>query len=149
MESIDKIFRTANAVTPEDFRYPERMNPGTILMFNHMIVFAQGRIPGLTYLVSADFSDPGGHEAPTSKHYTGEAIDFHFILKDKSVMPVLEQLAMAERFGWGGIGIYPHWISPGLHVDTRQIKTYEPGARWYRNFAGEYHSIETYLREVA
>ena len=42
----------------------------------------------------------------------------------------LEIIDLAEYVGFTGIGIYPHWSRPGLHLDTRRDR--EPGspAKW-------------------
>jgi hypothetical protein len=60
-------------------------------------------------------------------HPMGLAIDFHI-----PNTPVLDQYLMAERFdGFNGIGIYPDWNSPGLHVDARpKDRKYQADARW-------------------
>jgi uncharacterized protein YcbK (DUF882 family) len=50
----------------------------------------------------------------SSRHITGKAVDIH--IKD---MNCLDQFLLAERFGkFKGIGVYPSWNSPGLHIDT-------------------------------
>lgn len=62
-----------------------------------------------------------GH-SPNSYHYLGMAADCHI-----KGLNVIDQYLIAERFPWGGIGVYGRdvWNRPGLHVDVR------PGhARW-------------------
>jgi uncharacterized protein YcbK (DUF882 family) len=50
----------------------------------------------------------------SERHSTGKAVDIHIV-----GMNCLDQLLIAERFGrFKGIGIYPCWNNPGLHIDT-------------------------------
>jgi hypothetical protein len=70
------------------------------------------------------------------------AIDGH--IKD---MHLMDQYLFLERFPYTGIGLYPHWNSPGWHVDLRltsetcveqaPIETKDwrkhKGARWIRD----------------
>lgn len=53
---------------------------------------------------------------PTSYHPRGMAADIH-----------IERMSLLSQFLWaikvrrfGGIGLYPDWNNPGLHIDTRQ-----------------------------
>lgn len=66
--------------------------------------------------------EAGGHTAD-SQHYKGRAVDIHIDGLDE-----IEQYLIAERFSWRGIGLYPDWNSPGLHLDTRE----DDPARWGR-----------------
>lgn len=48
-----------------------------------------------------------------SHHYHGRAVDLHL-----AGMSVVDQFLLAERLGFfGGIGVYPTWNNPGLHLD--------------------------------
>ncbi len=74
--------------------------------------------------------DQDGH-SEGSYHYKGEAADGHFV-----GMHLLDQLLIAERSNlWGGIGIYPFWNNPGLHLDLRSGQP----LRWIRDNSGAYH----------
>jgi len=55
----------------------------------------------------------GGHQ-PKSQHYIGRAVDIHV-----KGMTLFEAFIAASRFGFSGIGIYPQWNNPGLHLDIR------------------------------
>lgn len=56
------------------------------------------------------------------QHGLGLAVDIH--IKN---MHVIDQFLCAEKSGlFVGIGVYPNWNSPGLHLDIRQGKP----ARW-------------------
>lgn len=93
--------------------------------------------------------DSSGH-ADHSSHYAvssdyASAVDFHF-----EGMSVFDQWLFAERFPWMGIGIYPSWKNPGLHVDLRHPGHEHPnlGRRWWRDFAGSYHALDTRLFDI-
>jgi uncharacterized protein YcbK (DUF882 family) len=75
--------------------------------------------------------DESGH-ATNSQHYKGKAADIHIVGMD-----AVDQLLAAEKIGlFNGIGIYPFWNNPGLHVDVRTVP-----ARWARDKKGNYVSL--------
>ena len=81
-----------------------------------------------------------GHSAK-SQHYLGNAADLHI-----EGMTLVAQYLVAERFGWGGMGLYPFWNNPGLHVDVR---TAIPAVRWVCNENGNYEPLtETWLEAI-
>lgn len=85
--------------------------------------------------------EDGGHDFADSAHYGDEihkatAIDCHFV-----GMSLLEQWLLAERFPWSGIGLYPYWQSPGLHLDLKSRNGLE-GGRWWRDLAGKYQPLD-------
>jgi uncharacterized protein YcbK (DUF882 family) len=55
-----------------------------------------------------------------SQHYLGRAIDGYFFHTTRGDVLWQEQFAFAKQYPWGGIGFYPRWHTPGLHLDTRQ-----------------------------
>ena len=59
-------------------------------------------------------------------HPKGYAVDIHV-----EGMHVVDQYLAAERFdAFNGIGVYPNWHNPGLHLDTRPHDKTEFDARW-------------------
>lgn len=88
--------------------------------------------------------DNGGHVAESS-HYQGYAVDGYF-----SDWSLLDQWLFAERFPWAGIGLYPYWHNPGLHLDTRLYGKDHPnlGKRWWRDSAGVYQPINRDLLKI-
>jgi len=48
------------------------------------------------------------------QHPIGTAVDIHI-----KQMSLLDQFIKALRFGFVGIGVYPIWNNPGLHLDMR------------------------------
>lgn len=80
---------------------------------------------------------------PDSSHYIGRAVDCS--CKD---VPLWDFFLAASRFPqFTGIGVYPHWNSPGLHLEMR-----DDVARrkyWWRNQDGLYRAITALnLRDV-
>jgi hypothetical protein len=52
-------------------------------------------------------------------------------------MSLVDAYLAVEKLGlFNGVGLYPFWNNPGLHVDLRQ----KP-ARWGRNAAGIYVAL--------
>lgn len=87
--------------------------------------------------------DTTGH-SENSQHYLGRAADFHI-----AGVSLVNQYLLAERFNFGGVGIYPNWNNPGLHCDVRDKLTEEPYNRWAK-VEGKYISLnETVLRKCA
>ena len=80
-----------------------------------------------------------GNHTELSYHYTipCKATDCH-----AEGMSLLDFYLAAERFDFGGIGVYPTWHFPGLHLDTRPIEVNSPGARW-----GRVHNLYTILND--
>ena len=78
-----------------------------------------------------------GH-SPNSYHYKGQAIDCHI-----EELSLQDQFMYALRFGaWKGIGIYPLWNNPGLHLDIRKAPL---TVMWWQDVTGSYKSITTLL----
>jgi uncharacterized protein YcbK (DUF882 family) len=84
----------------------------------------------------------GGH-ASGSRHYTGDAVDFHIngMNFSEAMDSLLKALHETDFFGkkaaeYVGLGIYPDWNTPGFHLDIRGYS-----ARWGR-INGEYVSFE-------
>lgn len=71
-------------------------------------------------------------------HGKGLAVDGHFV-----GVPLIDQFLAAEKsLLFGGIGVYPYWNNPGLHLDVRKVTKERGGARWGRNAAGVYVALD-------
>jgi len=58
---------------------------------------------------------------PKSKHYDGIAVDIYI-----KGLNCLDMFLLAERSEFfKGIGVYPNWNNPGIHIDMRNAE-----ARW-------------------
>lgn len=72
--------------------------------------------------------------SPDSQHPHGRAVDCHAV-----GISLAEFWLVAERFPvFRGIGIYPFWANPGLHLDTRPTVLRK---RWWRDSDGRYHPV--------
>ena len=59
----------------------------------------------------------GYEPRPTGQHPTGCASDIHI-----QGLHVVDQFLAAQRFAeFTGIGVYPDWTQPGLHLDSRML----------------------------
>jgi len=70
-----------------------------------------------------------GQHVQNSLHYQGKAVDILFPNQHRSLF---DCFLIAERFNFGGIGIYPDWVYNGkkiggLHLDIRIV---DYAARW-------------------
>ena len=72
-------------------------------------------------------------------HYYGMAVDF-----DIEGLSLIDQYFAAARFdGFNGIGLYPYWKTPGLHVDCRgRHQQFFVDARWISTSKGVYIPLD-------
>ena len=71
-------------------------------------------------------------------HPNGCAVDV-----DVEGMHVIDQYLAAERFDeFNGIGVYPNWNNPGLHLDTRPHKKTGIDSRWGCLESGVYVKLD-------
>ena len=76
----------------------------------------------------------GGKHKTDSYHYQGLAVDCY--VKEISLF---EFFIQAIKFGgFKGIGLYPFWYKPGLHLDSRPSSMIN---MWGRNSKGKYVSV--------
>ncbi len=81
----------------------------------------------------------GYRKGDSGQHGKKKAFDIHI-----EGLNVIDQYLIAERFGFNGIGVYPYWNNPGLHIDVRNQH-----ARWGRNKAGMYVKLDQiFLKEI-
>ena len=74
---------------------------------------------------------------PGSTHSAGLAADI--VISDLSL---IDQYLLAEKTGlFSGIGLYPYWGKPGLHLDVRKLKKLELGKRWIRDNKNNYIAL--------
>ena len=86
--------------------------------------------------------DANGHEV-NSEHYLGLAVDLHV-----EGLTLLDQWLAAERFPFRGIGVYPYWNSPGLHLDIRRSPRVNLGYRWWKDKDGAYKPLDRACLQV-
>ena len=120
----------------------EYMNPRTLRLLDRMRE-ADGDRMGWHFVVLHATRAP---TAGFSYHTRGLAVDGVMVDNlTREPLPLIQQYHIASRWPWTGIGLYPYWSTPGLHLDTRPCRPLERRSRWYRNEAGEYRPIEEFL----
>lgn len=116
-----------------EFFTPEE-NWGDWKQVNERLIFALDKaraVLGKSIVLNCAFENTGHN--PQGYHPRGMAADIHV-----PGMHVVDQYLFFSKFpDFGGIGIYPFWIRPGLHVDIGQ-----PGRRWARNKSGVYVALD-------
>jgi len=94
---------------------------------------------GVPIFINKAWADRAKREhAPRSLHYEGKAVDCC-----APKISLLEFFLFALRFDFGGIGLYPFWNRPGLHLDIRTGL-----ALWWRNESGYYLPFNHQLVEI-
>ena len=85
-----------------------------------------------------------GKHAQNSLHYFGRAVDCY-----AKEISVVDFFLAAERFEFGGIGLYRWWEHRGLHLDIRIVPDGMPAARWASPEEGEYIALnEKFLKTL-
>ena len=74
------------------------------------------------------FIHSGFRQNDPGMHGKKKAFDIHI-----EGLSIKDQYLAAEEIGFGGIGVYPHWNRPGLHIDVRKKHL-----RWITNKKGRY-----------
>ena len=93
---------------------------------------------GKKIIIHCGYEDRGND----SYHCRGMAIDCHAV-----DIHLIDFYIAACRFGFGGIGIYPKWNSPGLHIDSRPVDEYGHKSFWASIEYGKYIPITSTLIE--
>ena len=108
---------------------PDKINPLLVYSLDALREFT-GRAIIINNAYRPD--DPG------STHENGDAADVVIV-----GLSVVDQFLMAERTRlFSGIGVYPYWNRPGLHLDVRALQPHQHGPRWGRNAAGIYVALD-------
>lgn len=103
------IFEQLKNFSASEFNHPEKIDVEFLKIVQEFRDFVNKPI-----IIHSDF------RTNSQRHASGKALDFRVV-----GMNVLDMYLSAERFGkFKGIGIYPNWNNPGLHVDI-----HKPG-RW-------------------
>jgi len=92
----------------------DKMTTDTLDLFNTMCRDAE-RHNGWLHRINSSWRAKG-----SGQHPKGRAFDAVFFNEVPGDIDVWIQYRFAQRYPWGGIGAYPFWNAPGLHLDTRQ-----------------------------
>ena len=113
----------------ENWGDPDKMNPLLIYSLD-----ALRELAGRPIIVNSGHrpNDPG------STHRNGDAADVVI-----TGLSVIDQFLLAEKTRlFSGIGVYPFWNRPGLHLDVRPLRANQHAPRWGRNAAGVYVALD-------
>ena len=128
MKMNESLWKTLRWFKEDEFPEPYLMDAWLMKLLDEM----RDQV-GKRFIVH--YSTDGEHSVG-SAHYRGEAVDGHF-----EGMDVIDQYLTAEAYNFPGLGFYPWWVSPGLHLDTRRLDPFQKGARWLRDKTGLYLPI--------
>ena len=137
----DKIFDRLERFKRHEFHYPDKLSELLLHLLDVMVVEETKFIPDLVFVVHSDYRQDDPKE-----HGKGRAIDGHFEVKGNP-LPLLDQFVMATRYVWSGIGLYPYWNRPGIHVDVKPLSLDSRRRLWWQDKDGVYKGIEGYLRK--
>lgn len=144
---IEQNFRGIRHFSPDEFEYPDKVDHHTLYLLDCMRDIEGPRHHIIITIDCAYVPRAQGGHAPHSMHYMGKAIDC--VLRDarsREPLPIVEQFLIALRYTWTGIGFYPFWHAPGLHLDTRPVTRFMPRALWWRDKEGEYRAVEEFFK---
>lgn len=116
----------------ENWGDPEKMIPELIYTLD-----AFRKYLGRAINVNCGWSTKG--HSSKSQHYIGRAADISFGSSSVDLLPIY---LAAERFGFNGLGLYPDWYHPGLHLDVRVLNVNAPKHRWIRVDKGDIGYID-------
>ena len=102
------------------FPQPERMHPDLLLILDELR-------HDIGHPIGVNVS-LGSGSSSASQHRLGRAVD----IVCPSIPLALFFAEVARRPWITGVGIYPHWRTPGLHIDNRVLDHGEPRAMWWR-----------------
>ena len=125
----------------DQFNHIEFMTTETLDLLNIMCKEAE-IMHSWAHTINSDFRDDD-----KGQHGLGKAIDLVFYFRTPGDVNVIEQFVFALRFNWSGIGFYPYWFIPGIHVDTRELnKPYK--ALWWRGKDRKYYAGDEFMNNL-
>ena len=113
---------------------PDVVLPELVYLVDELASFVKKTLSKSAFCVINQAYEPTGHEK-NSLHYldsdgVARAVDLRF----ESIL-LIDQYLAAERFPFTGIGVYPLWRNPGLHLEIED-GIIVPGKRWMRTSGG-------------
>lgn len=127
--------------SPKEFGYPHKMNSITLFELDRMRG-EEGKHAGIIITINSDFR-------PDDKRSHGSGLAIDLVIRDKETkepLPVLEQFFIAARYNWKGIGMYPFWDTPGIHVDMQGLCARK--RFWWRDVEGGYRTMKAFVEEI-
>lgn len=113
---------------------PNKVYPNLINTVDRLASFVKIAYPNTFCMIHVAWEDKNHEE--NSKHYQGRAVDLHF-----QGIPLFFQFMLAQQFPFTGIGVYPYWNNPGLHLEIEENYIDSRTKRWWRDRENEYRAI--------
>ena len=119
----------------KEWRYkPDIVLPELVYLVDNLTDFIKRAFSKSAFCIIHQAFEATGHEN-NSLHYPNgngkvRAVDLHF-----ETISLINQYLSAERFPFTGIGCYPLWRNPGLHLEIED-GIIVPGKRWMKTSAG-------------
>jgi len=139
---LRELFKDIRHFTPDEFDRPDMLDRDALLLLDAMR-HEEAKHRPIRITVNADYALTG--HSKNSRHKCGDAFDI--VIRDARTLEpldVITQFIIALRYTWGGVGFYPYWNEPGLHVDRRPWSVFGRRALWWRDEKGKYRAVEEF-----
>jgi len=134
-------------IKPEMFKNPERLDRRLLRVLDNMMAEERKVYGPLKLSVHSDYREGSGN----SQHHYGRAVDLDIEQENGILISAPKLFLIACRYMFSGIGFYPYWSRPGIHVDTRPTNgdyLTLKRAFWWRDEGGKYCSVYDFFKEV-
>jgi uncharacterized protein YcbK (DUF882 family) len=115
--------------------HPDKLSPALKVEVEEWVKYMETNFSGFHVRVNEDYASagPDSPHVKDSQHFLGQAADLSIY-----GCSLFDAWLSAERFAFKGIGVYPYWNNPGLHLDVR---TAPYRARWWRDAEKNYQAL--------
>ena len=142
---VSTLFSGIRYFTPDEFDHPAKVDRDALSLLDAMR-HTEGKLRTrpIVIVVHADYASSG--HSPKSRHAFGDAFDISFLDREtRKPLGVVDQFLTAIRYTWTGIGFYPYWNNPGVHVDRRPITVKGRRSLWWRDSGGNYRAVSDFF----
>lgn len=132
--------------SPKEFNYPDKVDDVVLLKLYNMRK-EEALYQDIQITINEDYAETG-HTNNSLHGRDGVCRALDIVIRDSmgNSLPILEQFFIALRYNWTGIGFYPYWITPGLHVESDEAESRK--GLWYRDAYGVYKSPLQFIKEA-
>ena len=124
----------------DQFTEIEKMTVDMMDELNNLCKYASA-IHGWGHYINSSYRIQG-----TGQHTKGRAVDLVLYRSRLGDIDVLSQFIFALRFRFNGVGFYPYWSTPGIHIDTRQDTDFR--ALWFQDKDKKYKDVNEYFKQL-
>ena len=133
---------------PEEFTHPDDVDSYVLYTLQEMRTEANRRrkLRGKDGIIIT-INKPKGDYRPGDLKVHGKGLALDVVIRNcltKQPLPVLEQFMIAVQHFWTGVGFYPFWNSPGIHVDMKPLTVWSRRRTWWRDGNDSYEAITSY-----